>query len=226
MPPRLQPESLLSLSRQCLVGLLLRNSRRVIGKGDATSFREEWAKWLEMVVALLTPDLTNTIVAEVMDVMVVDKKLRGMKDHLLFLSFTLFCKVVFLVPEPIKSATQIIQCCHHVLLGQVLSGLGNLHTCSLLAPLLSPRLTVLHFPDSPALDLPQTELVELFQRLPTCSSLQKLHFGAKVNIADNNPPPHHQHQLKDERKGQTYHRHVCFLQALFIDCFPLPPSSS
>ena len=77
MPPRLQPESLLSLSRQCLVGLLLRNSRRVIGKGDATAFREEWIKWLELTVALLTPDLTNTIVAEVMDVMVEDKKLRG-----------------------------------------------------------------------------------------------------------------------------------------------------
>ena len=107
-----------------------------------------------------------------------------MKDPLLILSYTLVCAVVFLVPEPIKSATQIIQCCHHVLLGQVLSGLGNLHTCSLLAPLLSPRITTLHFPDSPDLDLPQTELIELFQRLPTCSSLQKLHFGAKVNIAD------------------------------------------
>ena len=81
MPPRLQPESLLSLSRQCLVGLLLRNSKRVIGNVDATAFREEWIKWLEMVVALLTPDLTNTIVAEVMDVMVVDKKLRAMIDQ-------------------------------------------------------------------------------------------------------------------------------------------------
>ena len=134
-----------------------------------------------------------------------------MKDPLLILSYTLVCAVVFLVPEPIKSATQIIQCCHHVLLGQVLSGLGNLHTCSLLAPLLSPRITTLHFPDSLDLDLPQTELIELFQRLPTCSSLQKLHFGAKVNIADKNPPPLLQDQLKDERKGQTYHCHLCFL---------------
>ena len=81
MPPRLQPESLLFLSRQCLVGLLLRNSRRVIGKGDATAFREEWAKWLEMTVTLLTPDLTNTIVAEVMDAMVVDKTLGGVIDQ-------------------------------------------------------------------------------------------------------------------------------------------------
>ena len=81
MPPRLQPESLLSLSRQCLVGLLLRNSRRVMENGDTSAFPEEWIKWLEMVVALLTPDLTNTIVAEVMDVMVVDKKLRAMMDQ-------------------------------------------------------------------------------------------------------------------------------------------------
>ena len=82
---------------------------------------------------------------------------------------------------------------------------------ALLAPLLSPRITNLHFPNSPDLDLPQTELVELFQRLPACSSLQKLHFGAKVNIADKNPPPLLQDQLKDERKGQTYHCHLCFL---------------
>ena len=53
----------------------------MIGNVDATAFREEWIKWLEMVVALLTPDLTNTIVAKVMDVMVVDKKLRAMIDQ-------------------------------------------------------------------------------------------------------------------------------------------------
>ena len=127
MPARVQPESLLVLSRQSLVALLLERGNVKGAAGDLLPCEKLWVSWLEVATTLLTPSMTNTILAEVM------------------------------------------------------TGLDNKHSCSLLAPLLSPRLTILKLPDLPP-DLPETELVELFQRLPTCSSLQNIQFGTQVII--------------------------------------------
>ena len=69
---------------------------------------------------------------------------------------------------------------------QVIAGLENNHCCSLLAPLLSPRLTILKITEHPSY-LAETELVKLFQRLPSCSTLQNIQLSAKVrdNIFHN-----------------------------------------
>ena len=61
----------------------------------------------------------------------------------------------------------------------MIAGLENNHCCSLLAPLLSPRLTILKITEHPSY-LAETELVKLFQRLPSCSTLQNIQLSAKV----------------------------------------------
>ena len=125
MPARVQPQSLLILSRQRLVALLIKRSNVKGAAGDLLPCEKSWVSWLEVATTLLTPSMTNTILVEVM------------------------------------------------------AGLDNNHSCSLLAPLLSPRLTVLKLPELPP-DLPEAELVKLFQRLPSCSSLQNIQFGTQV----------------------------------------------
>ena len=125
MPARVQPQSLLILSRQRLVALLIKRSNVKGAAGDLLPCEKSWVSWLEVATTLLTPSMTNTILAEVM------------------------------------------------------AGLDNNHSCSLLAPLLSPRLTILKLPDLPP-DLPEAELVDLFERLPSCSSLQNIQFGTQV----------------------------------------------
>ena len=125
MPARVQPESLLILSRQRLVALLIKRSNVKGAAGNLLKCEKSWVSWLEVATTLLTPSMTNTILAEVM------------------------------------------------------AGLDNKHSCSLLAPLLSPRLTILKLPDLPP-DLPEAELVDLFERLPSCSSLQNIQFGTQV----------------------------------------------
>ena len=141
MPPRVQPESLLILSRQSLIALLMKSSKTRTGKsaaGDLLPFEKSWISWLEVATTLLTPTMTNTIV------------------------------------------------------GEVMARLDKEHSCSLLTPLLSPRLTILKLPEPP--DLLEAELVDLFQQLPSCSSLQNIQFGAQVIhaliiIMPSNPSP-------------------------------------
>ena len=134
MPPRVQPESLLILSRQSLIALLMKSSKTRTGKsaaGDLLPCEKSWINWLEVATTLLTPTMINTIVAEVM------------------------------------------------------ARLEKEHSCFLLVPLLSPRLTILKLTEPP--DLSEAEMVDLFQRLPSCSSLQNIQFGAQVIIISSCP---------------------------------------
>ena len=180
MPPRVQPESLLLLSRQCLVDVLLKRSKI---RGDFLICEKSWLNWMEVATTLLTPSITNTTVAKVFIIIIfIITRLRPSVEN---------AKRKELSPELSSFHTWWYSCSpphyHHPNhYPQVIAGLENNHCCSLLAPLLSPRLTILKITEHPSY-LAETELVKLFQRLPSCSTLQNIQLSAKVrdNIFHN-----------------------------------------
>ena len=157
MPARVQPESLLILSRQRLVALLLERCNVKRAGGYLLPCERSWISWLEVATTLLTPSMTNTILTEVM------------------------------------------------------AGLDSKHSCSLLAPLLSSRLTILELSELPH-DLSEAELIDLFQRLPSCSSLQNIQFGAQVIVLPSNHHSFfvypHLSSFHDPASSLSNHRHL------------------